>query len=184
MNVSADSKNPLVSVITPAYNRASFLDETIRSILSQDYPNFEYIVLDDGSTDNTREVLEKYTGKLIWETHPNMGETRTVNKGFGMAHGEIVCVANSDDPLLPGAISAAVAFMQLYPDILVAYPDLDYIGPDSKVIEHVQVLEYNYLYLLRRHRCTLGPGAFIHKAFFSRVIKSKKPKGSENRRDS
>jgi glycosyltransferase involved in cell wall biosynthesis len=157
---------PLVSIITPAYNRASYLDETIQSVLGQNYPFIEYIVLDDGSTDNTREVLEKYTGRIIWESHPNMGETRTVNKGWSMAKGEIVAVVNSDDPLLPGAVSTAVAFMQSHPDILVAYPDWDFIGPDSKVTGHIQVQEYDYLYMVRHHFCTPGPGAFIrHKAF-------------------
>jgi glycosyltransferase involved in cell wall biosynthesis len=157
---------PLVSIITPAYNRASYLDETIQSILDQDYPRIEYIVLDDGSTDNTKEVLEKYTGRIIWETHPNMGETCTVNKGWSMSHGDIVTVVNSDDPILPGAVSEAVTFMQAHPDILVAYPDWNMIGPDSKFLEHYQTREYDYLYMLRRHHCTPGPGAFIrHKAF-------------------
>jgi glycosyltransferase involved in cell wall biosynthesis len=157
---------PLVSIITPAYNRASYLDETIQSVLKQKYPRIEYIVLDDGSTDNTREVLEKYAGRLIWETHPNMGETRTVNKGWSMAHGEIVAVVNSDDPLLPGAVSTAVAFMQSHPDILVAYPDWNYIGPGSEVIGHYQVREYDYLYMLKKHYCTPGPGAFIRRKAF------------------
>jgi glycosyltransferase involved in cell wall biosynthesis len=157
---------PLVSIITPAYNRASYLEETIESVLNQDYPRIEYIVLDDGSTDNTREVLEKYTGRIIWETHPNMGETRTVNKGWSMSHGDIVAVVNSDDPILPGAVSEAVTFMQAHPDILVAYPDWNMIGPDSKFLEHYQTRGYDYLYMLRRHHCTPGPGAFIrHKAF-------------------
>ena len=163
---NSDEALPLISIITPAYNRASYLDETIQSVLNQDYPSIEYIVLDDGSTDNTKEMLEKYTGKLIWETHPNMGESRTVNKGWSMAHGEIVCVVNSDDPLLPGAISSAVAFMQLHPDILVAYPDWNIIGPDSKVIQHIQVREYNYLYMVRQHFCSPGPGAFIRRKAF------------------
>ena len=157
---------PLVSIITPAYNRASYLDETIQSVLEQDYPRVEYVVLDDGSTDNTREVLKKYNEQIIWETHPNMGETRTVNKGFGMAHGDIVAVVNSDDPLLPGAVSTAVAFMQAHPDILVAYPDWNKISPSSEVTEHVQVPEYDYLYMLKRHHCIVGPGAFIRRKAF------------------
>jgi len=157
---------PLVSIITPAYNRASFLDETVQSILNQDYPRIEYIVLDDGSTDNTKEVLGKYTGRIIWETHPNMGETRTVNKGWSMSHGDIVAVVNSDDPLLPGAVSTAVAFLQSHPDILVAYPDWNYIGPDSKFAGHIQVPDYDYLFMLRHHRCSVGPGAFIRRKAF------------------
>jgi len=154
---------PLVSIITPAYNRASYLEETIESVLNQDYPNIEYIVLDDGSTDNTREVLAKYTGRIIWETHTNMGETRTVNKGLAMARGDIVAVVNSDDPLLPGAVSEAVAYMEAHPDILVAYPDWNYIGPDSKIIGHVRVSEYDYLQMLKHYDCMPGPGAFIRR---------------------
>src|SRR4030042_2900839 len=95
-----------------------------------------------------------------------MGETRTVNKGWSMAKGEIVVVVNSDDPLLLGAVSTAVAFMQAHPDILVAYPDWNMIGPDSKVIRHMEVREYDYLYMLRRHYCTPGPGAFIRRKAF------------------
>jgi glycosyltransferase involved in cell wall biosynthesis len=157
---------PLVTVITPAYNRASYLAETIESVLTQDYPRVEYIVLDDGSADNTREVLQKYDGRIVWETHPNMGETRTVNKALTMARGEIVVVVNSDDPLLPGAIRGAVEFMQARPDILVAYPDWNYIGPASEVTGHVQVREYDYVYMVRRHFCTPGPGAFIRRRAF------------------
>ena len=163
MEATTTSKLPLVTIITPAYNRASYLDETIQSVLNQDYPNIEYIILDDGSKDNTREVLEKYKGRIIYDTHPNMGETRTVNKGLSMAHGEIVAVVNSDDPLLPGAVSTAVDFMQLHPDILVAYPDWSHIDQDSKVTGHVQVPDYDYLYMVRRHYCTPGPGAFIRR---------------------
>ena len=158
--------SPFVSIITPAYNRASYLEETIQSVLGQDYTNFEYIVLDDGSVDNSREILKKYSGRLIWKTHPNMGEVRTVNKGFGMTQGEIICVVNSDDPLLPGAVSSAVAFMQRHPDILVAYPDWARIGPDSQIVEYVQVPEYDYLYMLRCHQCIVGPGAFMRRKAF------------------
>jgi len=157
---------PLVSIVTPAYNRASYLEETIQCVLTQDYQHIEYIVLDDGSTDNTREVLEKYAGRLIWETHQNMGETKTVNKGLQMARGDIVAVINSDDPLLPRAVSTAVAFMQRHPNILVAYPDWARIDHDSRVIEFVRVPEYDYLYMLRFHQCIVGSGAFIRRKAF------------------
>jgi glycosyltransferase involved in cell wall biosynthesis len=156
----------LVSIITPTYNRASYLEETINSVLSQDYPNIEYIVLDDGSTDNTREILAKHQSRIIWESHPNMGETRTVNKGITMSHGEIIAIVNSDDPLLPKAVSSAVAFLESHPDILVAYPDWLMIGPKSEVISYTKTREYNYLYALTHHYCFPGPGAFIRRRAF------------------
>ena len=160
---------PLVTIITPAYNRASFLDETIQSVLSQDYPNIEYIALDDGSTDHTRQVLEKYTGRIIWESHPNMGETATVNKGFGMARGEIICVVNSDDPLLPGAVSEAVKLMQARPDVLAAYSDWNEIGPNSELIKQMRLPEYNILNMLTIFNVAMGPGTFFRRKALDQV---------------
>ncbi|MGH8678564.1 MAG: glycosyltransferase family 2 protein, partial [Burkholderiales bacterium] len=72
---------PLVSLVIPAYNHADYLAQAIESVLGQDYPQIELIVLDDGSTDSTRDVLAKYTGKFHWESHQNMGQANTLNKG-------------------------------------------------------------------------------------------------------
>lgn len=154
---------PLVTVITPAYNRADYLVETIESVLSQDYPNLEYIVLDDGSKDNTREILAKYDGKIRWESHENMGETRTVNKGFKMANGEIIGVVNSDDPLLPGAITALVSRLVSGPELLVVYPDWDMVDKDGNVIDHITTQDYSYIKMLRCFHCVPGPGAFFRR---------------------
>ncbi len=159
-------KYPLVTVITPTYNRADYLSETIESVLSQDYPNIEYIVLDDGSTDNTLEVLEKYKGRLLWKSHPNMGETCTVNKGIGMAQGEYVVIVNSDDPILPGLVKEAVTFLEAHPNILVAYPDWIKVDAQGNPIQEVRLPEYDYHEMLRCHQCQPGPGAFIRKRAF------------------
>lgn len=158
----------MITVITPTYNRADYLVETIESVLSQGYPNLEYIVLDDGSQDNTKDILSLYAGRLTWESHPNMGETRTVNKGFSMAHGEIIGVVNSDDPLLPGALKEVAQYMQDHPEIGVVYPDWDMVDAEGHVIEHRETLDYSYLDMLRMHHCTPGPGAF----FRAQVIRS------------
>lgn len=104
----SEIKDTLVTIITPTYNRASYLDETIKSVLRQNYSKIDYIVIDDGSTDNTQDVLAKYLDKITCVHQSNIGETRTVNKGIAMAKGEIICIVNSDDPLLPGAIEKAV----------------------------------------------------------------------------
>ena len=124
---------PRVTVITPAFNRASLLEETILSVLEQDYPNLEYIVLDDGSEDGTLEVIKKFQNRLRWDSHANMGETRTVNKGFSMAEGDIIGVVSSDDLLLPGAISKAVQRLLQKPDVVVVYPDWQIIDAEGGV---------------------------------------------------
>jgi len=154
---------PLVSIITPAYNRQSLIEETIVSVIGQDYPNIEYLVLDDGSSDDTLSVIRKYAKHLRYETHPNMGETRTVNKGLGMVRGEIIAVVNSDDPLLPDAVKEIVGTMVKEPDIVVAYPDWEMIDSTGDKIGHRQTFEYSYTDMVRWFHCVPGPGAFFRK---------------------
>ncbi len=156
-------KQFLVTIITPAYNRAVYLDETIQSVLNQDYPNLEYIVLDDGSKDNTIEVLKRYGNRIIWETHANIGETRTVNKGLLMAHGDIIGIVNSDDPLLPGAVSTAVESFRKSPDTLLMYPDWIEIGSDSEPVRYVRLPDYNFFNMLTDFNIGMGPGVFFRR---------------------
>jgi len=159
----ACTTQPLVSIITPAFNRADYLRETIESVLQQDYPHVEYVVLDDGLTDNTCELLKEYDGKIYWESHANMGEIRTVNKAYGMVRGDYIAVINSDDPLLPGAITAIVETFIRNPDALVVYPDWQYIDGDGKPMMDVQTPEYDYLEMLGTHKCMPGPGTFVSR---------------------
>ncbi len=166
---SDEAERPIVSVITPAFNRAAFLDETILSVLDQDYENLEYLVLDDGSTDHTLKVIRKYEHRLRWVTHENVGEARTVNRGFAMAKGDIVVVVNSDDPLLPGAVKRAVSAMKLHDDALAVYPDWIEIGPNSEVIREVRLPDYDLLNMLRTFNVGMGPGTFIRREAFDLV---------------
>jgi glycosyltransferase involved in cell wall biosynthesis len=154
---------PLVTVITPTYNRADYIVETINSVLDQGYPALEYIVLDDGSKDNTVSLLRSYKTRIVWDEHPNMGEANTVNKGFSMARGSIVGVVSSDDPLLPNALNSIVEFMIANPEIGVVYPDWNMIDAEGKLITHIRTFDYNYLNMLRWHHCMPGPGTFFRK---------------------
>jgi glycosyltransferase involved in cell wall biosynthesis len=160
---------PLVSIITPAYNRESLIEETIVSVIGQDYPYLEYLVLDDGSSDGTLSVVRKFDNYLRYESHPNMGETRTVNKAFTMIRGEIIAIVNSDDPLLPGAVRAAVEVMVRRPEILVTYPDWYIIDGSGRKLGHRITPEYDYLHMLKRHHCVPGPGVFFRKSVAERL---------------
>jgi glycosyltransferase involved in cell wall biosynthesis len=160
---------PLVTVVTPAYNGEPYLDGVIRSVLEQDYPRVEHIVLDDGSSDGTLKTIKRYDSKVRWDSHQNMGEARTVNKGFSMARGEIIGVVNSDDPLLPGAISTIVTHLLTHPDALVAYPDWLMIDGYGKTIEHVETYEYDYVDMVRWHHCMPGPGVFFRRELVEEI---------------
>lgn len=126
---------PLVSIITPSYNQAHFLEETIRSVLAQDYPNLEYIIVDGGSTDGTVEIIRRYTDRLAWwVSEPDQGQTEALNKGFTHANGEIFAWLNSDDTYLPGAVSEAVEFLTANPQTAMVYGDANLIDDKGSVI--------------------------------------------------
>jgi glycosyltransferase involved in cell wall biosynthesis len=110
---------PKISVVTPSYNQGAFIEETIRSVLLQRYPNLEYIVVDGGSTDETTEILERYDPWIDhWVSEPDEGQSDAVNKGFGQATGEILAWLNSDDYYAPGALrTMAAAFASADGDV-------------------------------------------------------------------
>jgi len=152
---------PLVSIVIPAYNYADYLDEAMESVLNQDYPHIELIMLDDGSTDNTREVLEKYTGRFYWETQENMGEANTLNKGWRMSRGEILSRLSADDVMLQGAVSTSVKHLLANPDAVLTYCDYDLIDSSSRKVRRVNAPEFDYREMVAKFICPPGPGAFF-----------------------
>lgn len=116
---------PRVTVITPSYNQAEFLEETIQSVLSQNYPNLEYWIIDGGSTDGSVDIIRRYADRLTgWISEKDHGQAEAINKGFARATGEIVAWLNSDDVYLPGAIAAGVAALQANPSCALVFGDV------------------------------------------------------------
>ena len=114
---------PLVSIITPSFNQGHFIQATIESVLSQDYPHVEYIIMDGGSTDSTADVVRPYQDSLTFISEKDRGQTHAINKGLLLAKGDIVAYLNSDDTLLPGAIRTAVDAMGAHPTVGAIYGD-------------------------------------------------------------
>lgn len=140
----------LVSIVTPSFNQARYIEETIQSVLSQDYPQIEYLVLDGGSTDGTIDLIRKYADQLAyWVSEADGGQTAAINKGFGRAKGQVLAWLNSDDTYQPGAVAAAVSYLQRHPDVGMVYGDCNYIDESGAVIGKFHSAQTNYR-LLRR----------------------------------
>jgi len=123
---------PLVSVVTPSYNQGAFIRATIESVLAQDYPSIEYLVVDGGSTDGTQATLRGYGERVRWVSEPDRGQADALNKSFRLTSGAILGWLNSDDVYLPGAVRAAVETLADQPDLALVYGDAQYIGPDGR----------------------------------------------------
>jgi glycosyltransferase involved in cell wall biosynthesis len=121
-----------VSIVTPSYNQAPFLEETIVSVLEQDYPNIEYVVVDDGSTDGSLEIARRYESQLHrLVVQENAGQVAAINRGFEHTSGGLMAYLNSDDTLLPGAVSEMVAEFEADPDLALVYGDALYADEAS-----------------------------------------------------
>ncbi len=141
---------PLISVVTPSYNQAPFLEATIRSVLEQDYEALEYIVVDGGSSDRSVSIIEKYADRLAWwVSEPDLGQTDAINKGFARARGEILAWLNSDDTYESGALSEAVAFLQANPQVGMVYGDANFIDARGRVIGRFDARQTDFDRLMR-----------------------------------
>jgi glycosyltransferase involved in cell wall biosynthesis/GT2 family glycosyltransferase len=138
-------KIPLVTVITPSFNQGKYIEETILSVLNQEYPNIEYIVMDGGSTDGTVDILKKFSNRITWFSEKDKGQTDAINKGFRLAKGDILAYLNSDDTYLPGAIDRAVRYLTIEnPDAKFVYGEGYHISAEGKIIERYPTESFNY----------------------------------------
>lgn len=127
---------PRVTVVTPSYNQGLFIEECIRSVLLQDYPNLEYMVIDGGSHDDTVGIVQKYAGALAhYVSEPDRGQAHAINKGWRRASGEILAWLNADDVYLPGAITHAVSTLMANPSVGLVYGNGYHISEQGKMLD-------------------------------------------------
>ena len=124
----------MISIITPSFNQGQFLDDAIQSVIAQGYTDFEHIVIDNCSTDNTIDILKKYP-HLKWISEPDEGQSDALNKGFKMSKGEVIGWLNCDDFYLEGAFGKAAEVLK-DPDIDGVYADLKFCDIDKKIVKH------------------------------------------------
>lgn len=158
----------MVTIVTPSYNQGRFIEQTIESVLSQDYSPVEYLVIDGGSKDGTIEVLKAHGSRFYWVSEKDTGQSNAINKGWSRARGEILAWLNSDDIYLPGAISKAVAFLQEHPEFGAVYGEGYHIREDGKILERYPTEPFNRLRLVET--CYIcQPTVFIRKAVLQEI---------------
>lgn len=161
---------PLVSIITPSFNQGRFIEKTIQSVLEQDYPNIEYIVMDGGSSDNTINILKRYENNLQWVSEVDKGQTDAINKGFLRAKGEILCWLNSDDTYAPGAIRKAVEHFVKHPDVMMVYGEGTEIDEQGHYIHRFPYTrKYDLWALIYIWDYILQPTTFFRADIFKKI---------------
>ncbi|MFN3288381.1 MAG: glycosyltransferase [Sphingomonadaceae bacterium] len=150
---------PLVSLITPAYNQARWLPETIESVLAQTHPAIDYLVVDDGSSDPTPEVLARYAGRVASRRQANQGQVRTLNTFWDAAPGQYLAYLSSDDTLAPTAIARAVERLEADPSLVAVFPQADLIDENSRLLKRRVCRPFDLADLVIHQECWIGPGA-------------------------
>jgi glycosyltransferase involved in cell wall biosynthesis len=162
--------DPLISIVTPSFNQAAYLEETIESVLGQDYPNLEYLVIDGGSTDGSVEIIRRHAARLAnWVSEPDSGQTAAINKGFRRARGEILAWLNSDDVYAPGAVSRAVQALRDNPQHDLVYSHCDYINQRGDLIQTVKAWGFSPRRILTGIPLVIQPASFMRRTALKRA---------------
>jgi len=157
---------PKISVVTPSLNQGQYIEECIKSVLFQNYPNFEHIIIDGGSSDQTIQILKKYP-HLIWISEPDNGQSDALNKGFRMATGDIVGWLNADDRYLPGTFYKVAHYMKLHPEVDIVYGDYRFIDEKGRVTQIRKELDFDLFMLKYLHILYIPSTAtFFRKKIF------------------
>jgi glycosyltransferase involved in cell wall biosynthesis len=161
---------PRISVVTPSLNDAATIEETIRSVLEQDYPDLEYVIVDGGSQDGTVDVIRRYEGRLAsWTSEPDGGHAQALNKGFARATGEIMGWLNADDVLHRGALRLLAEVFNAFPDVewLTAQPS--HLSPDGAAVASYPPRRWSRLgFLTGEHKYIQQESTFWRRSLWER----------------
>lgn len=139
-----DPNYPKISIVTPSYNQAQFLERTILSVLNQNYPNFEYIIIDGGSTDGSVEIIKKYEKYLsYWASEIDRGQSHALSKGFNITSGDIYGWLNADDLFLPDAFIKVISTFKLFPNKKIVFGDYLNIDKNDNILELNYAFNFN-----------------------------------------
>lgn len=161
---------PKISIITPSYNQAEFLERTIKSVLDQNYPNLEYIIIDGGSTDGSVDIIKKYADRLAyWVSEPDQGQTNAINKGIKIATGEWIAWQNSDDMFCPGSFASLAAASDRNPDADLIIGDINLIDRYDKVLRDIRYVKPSYWAMLAEGMVLVNQAAFWRRRVHTKV---------------
>lgn len=162
--MTPSSNPPLVSIITPSFNQARYLEQTIRSVLGQEYARLEYLLVDGASTDSSLEIIHRYADRFEWwVSEPDKGQAEAINKGLRRAKGEYVAWLNSDDIYLPGAIEKAVTVFEQNPGVGLVFGDVLAIDADGQTTNRLRYGDWS-LPDLAAFRVIGQPSVFMHRS--------------------
>lgn len=165
-----DTGFPRISIVTCSYRQARFLQAALRSVIDQRYPALEYIVVDGGSDDGSREIIERHSASLAyWVSEPDGGQTEALRKGFARASGDILGWLCSDDLLLPGALRAVAAFFRARPEAMAVYGDALWIDAGGRLLRPKREIAFNRFVFLHDHNYVPQPSMFWRRELYQAV---------------
>jgi len=164
-----DPSYPKISVVTPSYNQAEFLERTILSVLNQNYPNLEYIIIDGGSTDGSVEIIKKYEKYLAyWVSEKDRGQAHALNKGFEKSTGDLIGWQNSDDIYLPGAFFKVAEVYKKKPNYDVYFGNIYFVDRDDKIIRDLRFVRFNPFSLIYEGTIIANQSSFLSSKLFKK----------------
>lgn len=161
---------PRITIVTPSFDQAKYLPETIESVLKQDYPNLEYIIIDGGSTDGSVDVIKRYERHLsYWVSEKDSGQSEAINKGFKKATGELFTWVNSDDVLLPGSLQTVAEYYGKcnQPDIITG--NVVYIDDKGRITRFLRLPRQSRFFFFRGVWHASAPAVFFKTSLFHAV---------------